>query len=240
MAAKIGIVGGVGWPGTIAYYESLCRQARPLGSLGSPHISIESLDMACTIAARGHPGDERSWRTFDRIFVDALNRLAQAGCDLAAIASVTPHSRIASIAAESPIPLVNIVDAVARQLAIEMPETVLVLGTGVTMRSTIFDTVIQATGCTRIATTEQQLTEFSNLLEKYFYQNRGAEGRTELLRFVRSLTSECGPTLTILACTDLTPAFPEIGETALFAAGGIRFLDATHAHVGAILDAANA
>lgn len=236
--AKIGIIGGVGWPGTVAYYRELCRRGRARGSTGSPSMTIESLDMAKTLAARGTPGNEESWQAFDRLFCDALNCLSAAGCDLAAIASVTPHSRIASIAAASPIPVVSIIDAVAQQLQTEVPQNVLVLGTSVTMQSTIFDSVINSFGCSRISTTKSQNTAFSELLDEFFYQDRSSDGRAELLRFVQTLTANTGSTLTLLACTDLTPAFPEVGDEALFQAEGLRFLDATSAHVTSILEVA--
>jgi aspartate racemase len=201
-------------------------------------MTIESLDMATTLAARGAPGDKDSWEAFDRIFCNALDRLSTAGCDLAAIASVTPHSRITSITAASPIPVVSIVDAVARQVEIEAPKSVLVLGTSVTMQSTIFDPVIDPVGCSRISTTASQNSAFSELLDKYFYRGRSSDGRAELVSYVQNLTKNTGSTLTLLACTDLTPAFPEVGDKALFEAEGFRFLDATCAHVTAILEAA--
>lgn len=236
--AKIGLIGGIGWPGTVAYYRELCRRGREHGSTGSPSMTIESLDMATTLAARGTPGNEESWQIFDRIFCDALDRLSAASCDLAAVASVTPHSRIASITAASPIPIVSIVDAVALQLQIEASQNVLVLGTSVTMQSKIFDAAIHSAGSSKISMTASQISAFSKLLDKYFYQGRSSDGRAELIRFVQSLARNTGSTLTLLACTDLTPAFPEVGDEALFEADGFRFLDATCAHVTAILEAA--
>jgi hypothetical protein len=52
------------------------------------------------------------------------------------------------------------------------------------------------------------------------------------------LSRGTGSTLTLLACTDLSPAFPEVDDKALFMAEGFRFLDATCAHVSAILETA--
>jgi len=97
MSLKIGLIGGLGWPATLAYYEAICGAARINGAAGSPEMTIESLDMAKTLAARGKPNDDASWAAFDRIFQEALGRLHTAGCDIAAIASVTPHNRLASI-----------------------------------------------------------------------------------------------------------------------------------------------
>jgi len=238
MAAKIGIIGGIGWPGTVSYYEQLCRRAHPVESLGSPAMSIESLDMVSTLAERGEANNDQSWQAFDKIFTDALARLASSNCDLAAIASVTPHVRLPSIAKDAPIPIISIVDAVEAELKTSKPEVVLVLGTSVTMQGTVFDAVFDRSGCSKIVTTPSEVTAFTGLLESYFYKRRSVEGRRELLEFIRPLISKPASTLVMLACTDLAPAFPEIGDTARFDADGFQFLDLTSAHVTAILGAA--
>lgn len=238
MAKKIGIIGGIGWPGTVCYYQELCRRARGNGTPGSPAMSIESLDMAATLAARGDGNNDHSWHAFDKIFTDALTRLATAECDLAAIASVTPHARLASISNSASLPIVSIVDAVEAELKTAKPEAVLVLGTSVTMQGKVFDSVFENCGCSRIVTTTSQVAAFTELLEKYFYQSRGAEGRGELFDYIQPLIGDLSSTLVLLACTDLAPAFPEINDTAIFDAGGFRFLDSTGAHVTAILEAA--
>ena len=42
---KIGLVGGVGWPATAAYYSAICAAAREWCPGGSPNMMIESLDI---------------------------------------------------------------------------------------------------------------------------------------------------------------------------------------------------
>lgn len=239
MTAKIGIIGGVGWPGTVAYYEALCRRARPVGATGSPAMTIESLDMATTIAARGNPGNEKSWQSFDRIFSKAVARLAGSGCDLAAIASVTPHARLSSIAAAAPIPIVSLIDAIGSELRSAGRKSALILGTRPTMQGRVFDAALERNDCARIETSPSQVAGFSELLERYFYQGRGDEGRAVFLDFIKPMIGGPASTTVVLACTDLAPAFPEIGNRALFSADGYQFLDATSAHVSAILQAAH-
>jgi len=108
MTAKIGLIGGVGWPATVAYYETICR-ASGSEAIDAPDMSIESLDMSKALEALGkaRADDEDSWAAFDNYFSIALGRLAASGCKLAAIASVTPHIRLPAITRNSPInPLV--------------------------------------------------------------------------------------------------------------------------------------
>ena len=237
MTAKIGLVGGLGWPATVAYYEAICRAAQKSGLPGTPEMTIESLDMSKTMAARGTAGDTASWRAFDQLFVESLNRLATAGCDLCAIASVTPHNRLGAIAENTSIPVVSVVDAVSDRIESLEVSTAVVLGTSVTMQGTLFDQALASRGIDMVRPPVAEVAAFSGLLDDFFYSGRSAEGRSALIDYVNSLTAGIDDVLVLLACTDLTPAFPEAGGQALFHAGGYQVVDATAAHVDAIMQA---
>ena len=81
---KIGLIGGVGWPATVLYYSGLCKAAARQCHGGSPPMVIESLNMQDTLSKRGTANDPQSWEAYDAIFRDALTRLENAGCDVAA------------------------------------------------------------------------------------------------------------------------------------------------------------
>lgn len=238
MSRKIGLIGGLGWPATVAYYKSICRAAKAAGHKGSPEMAIESLDMSATVAARGVAGDEKSWTRFDDIFRQALGRLSAAGCDCAAIASVTPHNRLHAISQDALLPVVSVVEAVADRVRPGVHTKAIVLGTSVTMNGNLFDDVLAELGVTAIQPNKTDVTGMTSLLEEFFYAGQAIEGRDSLITFVKSIVRESRDALIILACTDLTPAFPESAGRARFTAEGFDFLDATAAHVEAILKAA--
>ncbi len=238
MSRKIGLIGGLGWPATVAYYEAICRAAKAAGHKGSPKMTIESLDMSATVAARGVAGDEKSWTRFDNIFRRALGRLTAAGCDCSAIASVTPHNRLHAIARDTPLPVISVVEAVTDRVRPGLHTKAIVLGTSVTMNGNLFDDVLAEVGVTVIQPNKTDVTGMTNLLEEFFYAGRAIEGRDSLITFVKSIVRDSRDVLIILACTDLTPAFPESAGQAKFTAEGFDFLDATAAHVEAILKAA--
>lgn len=238
MSRKIGLIGGLGWPATVAYYEAICRAAKAAGHKGSPEMTIESLDMFATVAARGVAGHEKSWTRFDEIFRQALGRLSAARCDCAAIASVTPHNRLDAIARDTPLPVISIVDAVTDRVRPETHSKAIVLGTSVTMEGKLFDNSLEQLAITVIQLDENHVTAITKLLDAFFYTGRATEGRDSLIAFIRSIVGDQSGVLVILACTDLTPAFPENAGRARFTADGFDFLDATAAHVAAILKAA--
>jgi aspartate racemase len=238
MSRKIGLIGGLGWPATVAYYEAICRAAKTAGHKGSPEMAIESLDMSATVAARGVVGDEKSWTRFDDIFRQALGRLSAAGCDCAAIASVTPHNRLHAFARDAPLPFISVVDAVTDWVRAGTHSKAIVLGTSVTMNGNLFDDGLAEVGVTTIQTNKTDVTGMTSLLDEYFYAGRAIEGRDSLIAFIRSIVGDRSGVLIILACTDLTPAFPESADQSRFTADGFDFLDTTAAHVEAILKAA--
>ena len=113
----------------------------------------------------------------------------------------------------------------------------MILGTSFTMQGTLFDKALEDLGVEIIKPENDKITALTELLHQYFYSGRGAAGHEALIEYVRSIVTDPDNVLFVLACTDLTPAFPENVGQALFSSSGIRFLDTTAAHVDAILRA---
>ena len=237
MASKIGLIGGVGWPATVAYYETICRAAAGDDAIAAPEMTIESLDMSKAISLLGSADDAQSWEEFDTYFCRAVDRLAASGCDLAAIASVTPHVRLDAIANQTQIPIVSVVDATAQCISANPPEQAVILGTGVTMQGTLFDQALADIGVEVIKPGIDKIGELTDLLNQYFYSGRGPDGRMALINYVQSLVADPDYVLFVLACTDLTPAFPDKVGQLKFSSDGFDFLDTTAAHVSAVLHA---
>jgi aspartate racemase len=121
---KIGIVGGVGWQSTMEYYSGLCCRSEqwhlardPRGVPTTPEISIESLDLAKAISYLGSDDDEQSWSQFDEYHRRALKRLETNAADFALMASNTPHHRFEAIVRGIRIPVISILDEMAKESA---------------------------------------------------------------------------------------------------------------------------
>lgn len=142
---KIGIVGGVAWPSTMAYYSAICHRSErwhlarnPLDSPPIPEMAIESLDLTRAVAYLGNDDSEHSWSRFEGYHRAALQRLEASGADFALIASNTPHHRFDAIVHGVGIPVINILEVVARECARMGVVQLLMLGTAPTMRSQVF------------------------------------------------------------------------------------------------------
>jgi len=242
---KIGIVGGVAWPSTADYYRLICQGAnahfRALGHpapLPTPPIAIESVNQAETRALRGRP-DGTGWEGFDAVFRQALLRLEAAGCDVAVIASNTPHARLDAIREGVALPVISIVDATAEAARASGAARALVLGTSVTMRGDLYPRRLRALGIqSNPPLPEAEIEAMQALIDHEFYEGATPAGAARLIETCRRHVAEPGDTAVLLACTELPLAFPAHAADPVFEAEGFRFVNSTAAHAGAVLAAA--
>ena len=240
---KIGIVGGVAWRSTVAYYSGICelseerwRLHNRRGTPSTPEIAIESLDLARAFALLGNDQDEPSWEGFDAYHRDALRRLEKAGADFALIASNTPHHRFSSIVRGIKIPVLDLFDIAALEASRLGARDVVVLGTESTMQSDRLRHVFAqrslcATPPPRAETRQQILV----LIERL---QSGAIGSSQLEEIAQQILRDRGgdDAVFCLACTELPLAFPGYRMHGSFLRSGIRYLNTTALHVRAAVD----
>lgn len=242
---KIGIVGGVAWLSTVDYYSEICRRserwhlARNLqGAPSTPEMSIESLDLNKAVSYLGTDDDEESWSQFDGYHRSALERLEASGVDFALIASNTPHHRFAAIVRGIGIPVISILEVVAKECARIGTSEVLILGTELTMRSRRFREEfakygVEAAGphdeAARALTveliTELQLGKLEGAAERL--------GRIAKISFEQQFGAQ---PIVCLACTELPLAFREKKMLATFEYDGVLYLNASAVHINAAFD----
>ena len=242
---KIGIVGGVAWPSTVDYYSEICRRserwhlARNLqGAPSTPEMSIEALDLNKAVSCLGIDDDEESWSQFDDYHRAALRRLEASGADFALMASNTPHHRFDTIVRGVGIPVISILDVVAKESARIGTRQVLILGTALTMRSTKFREGfakygVEAAGphdeAARSLTveliTELQLGKLEEAAERL--------GRIAKIAFERQFRVQ---PVVCLACTELPLAFPRQKLLSTFEHDGVLYINSTAAHINAAFD----
>jgi aspartate racemase len=239
---KIGIVGGLGWQSTVHYYSELCRRgerwhlARNLPGLPStPEISIESLDLAKAVAWLGSDENEESWRRFDEYHNSALKRLEASGADFAIIASNTPHHRFETIVQGIRIPVISILDAVAKESARIGAMQVVILGTAHTMNSPRFREAFARHGVTAAGPRDEALRSATVELIRDLQIGK-LDGASERLRGFAKRLFEAefgGQRAVCLACTELPLAFETVKALGNFEDKGILYINASIVHIDA-------
>lgn len=239
---KIGIVGGIGWPSTIEYYRLICEASQRYhstdkiaGPVPMPEMVIESLDIHVTVTNRGTE-DPATWVVWDRYFQSALARLEASGADVLVMASVTPHTRLATLSEAITTPIISVYDSVGAYCQKSGIKNLLLLGTMPTMTTTAFADrlahwavsgsypVDSADINTVVATIDQ------------LYQNKKT-GAAEAIQSVVHNSVDSHSTVVCLACTELPLAFETGANLAEFSYNGIRFINAAVIHAEDVFEA---
>jgi aspartate racemase len=239
----IGMIGGLHWQSTVEYYSGLCTRTnehyRAKGAsppYPTPHIIIESLDIAETRKLRGREGDEVSWERYDTVFRETLLRLREAGAEFGVIASNTPHPRLHGITKGLQFPVVSILDATAQAVRSLGGKRALILGTPVTMKSRVYGDTLREYGVEALPRLDEQRIEvLERLIDVDLCQGKIDGPREWILGVCRESASDRSRDVVCLACTELPLAFPEHKETAYFEVDGMRFVNTTVVHIEAVL-----
>lgn len=139
--STVGLVGGLGPESTIDYYRRILElwQRETPGSAAS--MVIDSLDVQ-----RGIRLVQSDRAGLIDYLLASLRRLAGAGVDFAAMTANTPHLVFDELAAQSPVPLVSIVEVCAEAARQRGMRRLALLGTGFTMDAPFYPAVFARYG----------------------------------------------------------------------------------------------
>lgn len=225
----IGLIGGLGPESTIDYYKLIIEAWRArTGGESNPRIVVNSLDVEKMIrlVTADRRGEIVTWLR------EEIGRLAAAGAAFGAITANTPHFVFDQVAANSPIPLISIVEATSKAAKKMNLQRVGLLGTRFTMQGSFYPEVFTRAG---IVLVRPQPDDLSLVHERYMNELlRGIfrpETKKEILGIIAKMKNSEGIEAVILAGTELPLLLRE-------SKGDVPFLDTTAIHVQAIVDAA--
>ncbi|MDL2217706.1 amino acid racemase [Christensenellaceae bacterium OttesenSCG-928-M15] len=227
---KLGLVGGVGPASTVEYYKGINegyqkRLNRPSKSGENPPMLIDSLNLSTAYDLV----ERKDWESFTKLFTDSIHRLARAGAEFAAISANTAHIVFDDIQAQSPIPVIGIVDETCKYAQARGCKKLIVFGTGFTMNSGMYETKCAQYGITAIVPTaaDQQAIHdiiFPNLEAGIVLE----EEKAVMLEIAKRMLDEHQADALVLGCTEL-PLIIQEGDL------NTNVLDTTNIHIEAIL-----
>jgi aspartate racemase len=218
----LGILGGLGPESTVDYYQTIIRLYRKrIGGDVYPQFLINSVDLN---KVREPVLANDLQQLTNNIFAE-IEKLARAGADFGIIAANTPHIAFDDVAAQSPIPLISIVEATcaaAKHLLAKRPA---IFGTKFTMNSEWYARPFSREG---IQLVRPDTADQDYIHDKYMNELVAGkflpETRTELLRIVDRMKAKSDIDGVILAGTELPLILRESEHN------GIPFLNTTHIH----------
>ena len=220
---KFGIVGGIGPASTLDYYSGLISRFRSRFE-AYPEIAIESIDMTRMLGSFQKADYDA---VCDQI-VGALVNLKNAGAECAAIASNTPHILFDRILEKSPLPLISIVDSACDYIEARGYRNVLILGTGFTMRSGMYEAALKRRGIRAMAPVEADIDSlhaiiFPNLENGLVIP----EDKEKMIGIAERYIAEGKIDAVILGCTEIPLMIKENDLS-------IPIVNATEIHIDAI------
>ena len=224
MMKRIGILGGTSPESTVSYYTRITREyTRRFGNCAYPEILIYSVSFQEFVDWQ-KAGD---WVAMATKMKEGFQRLAAAGAQIGLIAANTLHRVFDEVAAESPMPLVHIVDATASAIEAEGISRVGLLGTRSTMQGKFYVERLAKHGITTLLPTVAEQGEINRVI--YEELTRGLirpESKTYYLKVIEGLAQQ-GAEGVILGCTEIPllvrpeEASPPTFDTAILHADAI-------------------
>ncbi|PYS45841.1 MAG: aspartate racemase [Acidobacteria bacterium] len=223
----IGIIGGIGPESTIEYYRlilSLYREQK--GDGNNPSILINSINIKRMLGLIA----DNKLQEVTHYLTREVKRLARAGASFGVMASNTPHLIFDEIQANSPIPLISIVEETRKHAVGLGLRRVALFGTAFTMRGGFYQRAFDKEA---IAVITPSVDEQNYIHEKYMTELVDGtvleETKEGLLGIVARLKEDEKIQGLILGGTEL-PFILRDGDDA-----DIPFLDTTRIHAESVV-----
>jgi len=227
---KLGIVGGIGPASTIEYYKSINEGyqkslVNPSKCGENPPIIIDSLNLAVAYDLV----EKKDWKNFADLFINSIRVLHCAGAEVAAISANTAHIVFNEVLAQSPIPVIGLIDETCKYGQIQGCKKAIVFGTGFTMNSGMYEKKCAEYGIEAIVPdeTDQQTIHniiFPNLVAGIVQEN----DKETIMKIAKKMLFEYKADALILGCTELPLLIQPDDLNAVL-------LDTTKIHIDAIL-----
>jgi aspartate racemase len=216
------MVGGLGVGATIHYYQELVKAYSERGA----HVDLLILhaDMRRVV---GHVQANET-RALAEYLAGLIKRMADGGAELAVVPAITPHMCADELKELSPLPLVDILEAVAEEVRRRKLKRVALFGTRYTVESRMFG----ALGDVEVVTPKpEQVESIHNCYFQLATEGKSDAAEVELRRIAHVLQEREGVEAILLAGTDLSVVFNEKNTD-------FPHVDCARAHLDAILRAA--
>jgi aspartate racemase len=217
----LGLIGGIGAASTVVYYQKLTAAMR---SLGKP-LEMTIVQADANVLVKNNLADDRTAQA--QVYAGLIDRLKAAGADCAVITSLGGHFCIDETTRVSSLPIVSGVAPLDGYFLAENIKTVGLLGTGVVMRTKLYDQLTQ----TNAIAPDDIDTVGQTYLDMALSSNCTDDQRSFFIAEGKKLI-DAGADAVVLAGTDLNLAFD--GRDV-----GYKVIDALDVHVDLLVGLAS-
>jgi aspartate racemase len=197
----IGLLGGMSWESSAAYYRIINESVRGrLGGLSSARCLMWSFDFA-EIEALQHAG---RWDDAAALMIEAAQRLERGGADFLLICTNTMHRMADQVQAAIRMPLLHIADPTAERLRAAGMRRVGLLGTAFTMEQDFYKgRLVERHGLEVLVPEDEDRATVHRVIYDELVQGRVEPTSRQAYRQVIARLVERGAEAVILGCTEI-------------------------------------
>ena len=197
---KLGIIGGLSWISTRAYYERINKFVQKRSApMASPPLLIESLDYAPIAAAK----NADDWDSIAAALVESARRLESAGAEGLVVAANTMHKVYDRLTEAVSIPVLHIADAVGREMEAAGCTNAALLGTRFVMTESFYRQRLVSHGVDLLAPEPADVELVDGIIYKELMLGRVTRDAERALKTVITMKEKAGAEAIVLACTEL-------------------------------------
>ena len=197
---KLGLIGGMSWVSTRAYYERINKlvQKRAAPSSSAP-LLIESLDYAPLYAI----ADEAGWDRAADLISDAAQRLEGAGAQGLLMCSNAKHRVYDRLVERVSVPVIHIADCVAEKMGASEVKSAALLGTREVMTESFYRQRLVAHGVDLLPPDPDDVAMVDGIISKELMLGKVTRDAERALKTIITRKEQAGADAIVLACTEL-------------------------------------
>ena len=198
---KLGLVGGMGPESTLPYYSGIVYGVqKKLGRNEFPPLTIESVDVFKVLGLC----EAQRYDDLLQYLLAAVQNLAAAGAQFAALSANTPHIVFDELQRRSPLPLVSIIQATCDEAKRRGLTKLGLLGTAFTMDGTFFTAPFTNSGITVVTPTAEEKQYIGGKIAAELELGVvKPETRQNFLDIIGRMQRQQGIEAVVLGCTEL-------------------------------------
>lgn len=197
---KLGLIGGMSWYSTEAYYKRINRQVvrRTNGTCNAPLV-IESLNF-CDIRMASSDAD---WDHVASVLIDAAKTLENAGATAILICANSMHKVHDRIAAAVTVPVIHIADAVGAKMKADSIQSAALLGTANVMAENWYRQRLVKHGVTLLPAEMDDVNDLDRIIYEELMAGKVNRTSERLLKSIITEIDQEGIKAVVLGCTEL-------------------------------------
>lgn len=198
---KIGMIGGLSWVSTAAYYRLLNELTQEkLGGVSSARLILESVNRQDYVEAVIDRGDEDA---ACEIILKAARSIERGGAEFIVISCNDVHRFVPEVARQIKIPFLHIAEATAQAIMAAGIKTVALLGVRKTMEEPFYPSILKQHGIETIIPNEAEKTIIHDTIYNEMVKDLFLDTtRARYVEIIRALQSR-GAEGIILGCTEI-------------------------------------